>query len=228
MRVGRAYLPVPLACPRHRPSPSLAPLPAADGGDEVNRYLPFHPVAHHGASSHFTPVAPGSLPAVVAVGCTSSSFIRRHVGGMNNAHFRVVCPAQAAISTKRFMISAISTTPRSSPRIRALSWCASGSGMRTPRQPLTSTAICFQVNNGRLLKRSPRPCGRKLRAYVGNVSAKWARRQTSTYANRWKSENRRRVERKRGFEPPTLSLARRCSTTELLPLGRPGVEPTPL
>ena len=26
------------------------------------------------------------------------------------------------------------------------------------------------------------------------------------------------MERKRGFEPPTLSLARRCSTTEPLPL----------
>ena len=27
------------------------------------------------------------------------------------------------------------------------------------------------------------------------------------------------LERERGFEPPTPSLARKCSTTELLPLG---------
>ena len=27
-----------------------------------------------------------------------------------------------------------------------------------------------------------------------------------------------KLERERGFEPPTLALARRCSTTELFPL----------
>ncbi len=28
----------------------------------------------------------------------------------------------------------------------------------------------------------------------------------------------KKLERERGFEPPTLALARRCSTTELFPL----------
>ncbi len=29
-----------------------------------------------------------------------------------------------------------------------------------------------------------------------------------------------KLERERGFEPPTLALARRCSTTELFPLSQ--------
>ena len=36
----------------------------------------------------------------------------------------------------------------------------------------------------------------------------------------WRFGFKAGLERERGFEPPTPSLARKCSTTELLPLGR--------
>ena len=34
------------------------------------------------------------------------------------------------------------------------------------------------------------------------------------------TDKKRRLEREKGFEPSTLALARRCSTTELFPLDR--------
>ena len=52
---------------------------------------------------------------------------------------------------------------------------------------------------------------------IGSQTGSESRLQTARVRNPL-----RKLEREKGFEPSTLALARRCSTTELFPLGKSG------